>query len=102
MIFSYSLTEKLNFLIDEDSLGVERYIATMNVNIKKVGSVDELPYGVADEIVAQYAKEYNCVVITQDENLVKQCNVHEIKTVSVGIEDLAKKILQYIEDSKVA
>jgi len=95
------LTEKLNFLIDEDSLGVERYIATMNVNIKKVGSVDELPYGVADEIVAQYAKEYNYVVITQDENLVKQCNVHKIKTVSVGIEDLAKKVLQYIKDNKV-
>jgi len=79
-------------LIDEDSLGVVRYLSEIDTKIIKVGDIPELPKGTDDPIVAKYAKENNCIIVTRDDKMVKACNFHEVKTISLGIDDLARKV----------
>ncbi len=80
-------------LIDEDSLGVVRYLSELNAKIIKVGDIPELPKGTEDPIVAKYAKANNCIVVTRDDNMVKACDFYEVKVISIGMNDLAKKIV---------
>ena len=91
------MTGKLTLLIDADSLGVERYLGNLDVKIIKVGSIDELPRGTSDTKVAQYAYNHKCVVVTRDDKLVRQCKFYDVKVITLSIEDLAKKVIQFID-----
>ena len=86
-------------LIDEDSLGVDRYLSELDAKIIKVGSIPKLPKETTDPIVAKYAKANNCIVITRDDNMVKACNFHEVKVISIGIDDLTRKVVNALHDS---
>ena len=86
----------ITLLIDEDSLGVDRYLGELDVKITKVGNIPELPFGTDDPIVAKYAKKNNCIVVTRDDKMVKACNFHDVKVISTGIEDLARKVIESI------
>ena len=88
----------LSLLIDEDSLGVDRYLGELNAKIIKVGDISEIPKGTDDPTVAKYAKSNNCIVITRDDKMVKACNFHGVKVISIGIEDLARKVVDSLSN----
>jgi len=90
----------VSLLIDENSLGIDRYLSELDVKIIKVGDIPELPKGTDDPIVAKYAKANNCIIITRDDNMVKACNFHEVKVISIGIDDLAKKVVNELSESE--
>lgn len=92
---------KTTLLIDEDSLGVVRFLGELDVKIIKVGDIPELPLGTDDPIVAKYAKENTCIVVTRDDKMVKACNFHDVKVISIGIDDLAKKVVESLSESEV-
>lgn len=80
-------------LIDEDSLGVNRFLGELDVKIIKVGEIPELPLG-TDDAVAKFAKNNGCIVITRDDKLVKQCQFYEVKVITLGMDDLARKVIK--------
>jgi uncharacterized protein with PIN domain len=86
-----------SLLIDEDSLGVARYLGILGMNIIKIGDTNAPPLQSSDEEVAKYAKDHNCIVITRDDKLVKQCNVLDIQVIAIGIDDLARKVIKTLE-----
>ena len=92
------MSKKITFLIDEDVLGIDRYIAMLAVNIKKVGDEDAPALGSDDPTVAKYASDNKYVIITGDEKMVKQCRVFDIPCVTYSIEDLARKVIQYVKE----
>ncbi len=93
----------ISLLIDEDSLGVDRYLSELDAKIIKIGDDDvpELPKGTKDPIVAKYAKDNNCIVITRDDNMVKACNFYKVKVISIGIIDLGEKIVNELSEDKL-
>ncbi len=92
---------KRNLLIDEDSLGVARYLGVLeNVNIIKIGDPGAPPLQSEDEDVAKYAKVHDSVVITRDDKLVKQCKVLDLDVITFGIDDLARRVIQILGGSK--
>jgi len=90
--------KKITFLVDEDVLGIDRYIAMLDVNIKKVGDPDAPPLGSEDPVVAKYASDNKYVIITGDDKMVKQCRVFDIEYVTTSMEDLARKVVQYVKE----
>ena len=92
------MSKKITFLIDEDVLGIDRYIAMLDVNIKKVGDPDAPRLGSDDPIVAKYASDNKYVIITGDDKMVKQCRVFDIPYVTNSMEDLARKVIQYVKE----
>ena len=91
----------VSLLIDEDSLGVDRYLSELDVKIIKVGDIPELPKGTEDPVVAKYAKANNCIIITRDDNMVKACNFYKVKVISIGIIDLGEKIVNELSEDKL-
>jgi len=88
----------ITLLIDEDSLGVDRYLGELDVKIIKVGEIPELPLGTDDSIVAKFAKDNNCTVVTRDDKLVKQCQFHQVKAITLGMDDLARKVINSLQN----
>lgn len=85
----------IEFLIDENILGIDRYLEN-NVKYRKVGDESCIPKGSPDHEVAKFAKDNNLIIVTNDENLIKQCKLFEIKFIILDlIVDLAKKVLKY-------
>jgi len=84
---------KITFLIDENVLGIDRYLDTLDINFIKIGDLNAPQKGSDDPTVAKYAHDNNLVVVTNDENLVKQCKFAKVSFVTVGISDLAQKVI---------
>ncbi len=84
------------FLIDENLLGIDRYLEG-HVKFIKVGDDNErLPRGSSDPDVAKFAKDNNLVIVTNDSKLIKQCDLLEIEFITLDLTvDLAKKVLKY-------
>jgi len=93
---------KITFLIDENILGIDRFLATLDCNIIKVGDQGAPPLGSDDPIVAKCAYDNKYVVVRNDEKLVKQCRFLNVPFVSYGIEDLAKKVEEYANRSSTS
>lgn len=90
----------ITLLIDEDSLGTDRFLDELDAKIIKVGDIPELPFGTADPIVAKYAKNNNCIIVTRDDKMVKACNFHGVKVISIGIDDLARKVTNSLSETE--
>ena len=87
--------DEVEFLIDENILGIDRYLAN-KVKYKKVGDVGCPALETSDANVANFAQTNNMIIVTNDEKLVKQCKQAGIKYVTLDlIVDLAKKVLEY-------
>lgn len=91
--------KKISILIDENVLGIYRYLASLNVDLVKIGDPNAPPLGSDDATVANYAKQNQHTIVTNDEKLVKQCEFLGVPNISTGIEDLAKKVKNYLEKS---
>ena len=85
----------VKFLIDENLLGIDRYLEGY-VDFFRVGDDKRLPLGSSDPTVAKFAKDNNMIIVTNDGNLLKQCNLLDIEFVTLDlVVDLAKKVLKY-------
>lgn len=86
---------KTEFLVDEDVLGVDRYLDSYGIKYRKIGDDGCPPLSSDDPTVAKFAQEHNLVVITNDGKLVKQCDLLELDYVMLDLRDLAKKVKVY-------
>ena len=86
----------VKFLIDEQLLGIDRYLEG-HVKFIRVGDDEErLPLGSSDPKVAQFAKDNDLIIVTNDGKLIKQCNLLEIEFIALDlVKDLARKVLKY-------
>ena len=83
------------FLLDENVLGLARYLDG-KVKFKKIGDKDCPSKESLDPQVARFAKEYNLVIVTNDEKLEKQCRLFDIACVSIDMQlELVKRVLSY-------
>ena len=87
----------IEFLIDENILGIDRHLKSLNIPFRKIGDPECPKLGSDDPIVAKFAQENNLVIVTNDDNLLKQCDLLEIDCVMQDLRDLAKKVKAYSE-----
>lgn len=87
----------IEFLIDENVLGLDRYLDTFDIKYRKVGDKDCPKLGSDDPAVAKFAHKEKLVVVTNDENLQKQCDLFDVECVFMDLRDFARKIKQYAE-----
>lgn len=61
---------KITFLINENVLGLDRYLDTLGIHFIKIGDPNAPQKGSDDPAVAKYAHDNNLVVVTNDENFL--------------------------------
>lgn len=87
----------IEFLIDENVLGLDRYLLSLDIKFKKIGDPDCPPKGSDDPTVAKFAHKNKLVMITNDDNLKKQCEILDVGCVFMDLKDFARKIKDYAE-----
>jgi len=87
----------VEFLIDENVLGIDRYLSSYDIKFRKVGDPDCPPLGSDDPIVAKFALQNKMVVVTNDDKLLKQCEALDVSCVCMDLRDLAKKVKGYAD-----
>ena len=87
----------VEFLIDENILGIDRYLASHDIKYRKVGDPDCPPRGSDDPTVAKFALKHKLVIVTNDDNLQKQCDFLDVPCIFPTLSDLAKKVKAYSE-----
>jgi predicted nuclease of predicted toxin-antitoxin system len=85
----------VEFLIDENILGLDRYLDGMDIKYRKIGDNDCPVKGSKDPEVAKFAQKHNLVIITNDDKLTKQCDTLDVKYVFQDLRDFAKKVKEY-------
>lgn len=85
----------MEFLIDENVLGLARHLDTLDINYCKIGDDDCPEKGSKDPIVAKFAKEKGLIIVTNDDKLTKQCELLDVDFVFNDLRDFAKKIQEY-------
>ena len=89
----------IEFLIDENVLGIDRYLKTFDIKHRSIGGTDCPKLGSGDDEVAKFAKKENLVVITNDDNLTNQCNLFDVKYGFSDLTDFARKVKQYADSN---
>ena len=89
----------IEFLIDENVLGIDRYLKTFDIKHRSVGDSDCPELKSDDDVVAKFAKKENLVVITNDDNLKKQCELFGVKYVFSDLTDFARKVKDYADSN---
>ena len=89
----------LEFLIDENVLGIGRYLDAFDIKYRKIGDENCLELGSDDTKVAKFAEKENLVVITNDDKLTKQCELFGVKFVFSDLTDFAKKVKAYADSA---
>ena len=87
----------IEFLIDENVLGLNRHLDTLNIKYRKIGDPNCPEKGSSDPDVAKFAKEKDLVIVTNDDKLTKQCELLDIDFVFMDLRDFAKKVKQYAD-----
>ncbi len=87
----------IEFLIDENVLGLDRYLSSLDIKFRKVGDPDCPSKGSKDEIVAKFAQKNTLVIITNDDNLKKQCEMLNVGYVFMDLRDFARKVKEYAD-----
>jgi len=87
----------IEFLIDENVLGLDRYLDTFDIKYRKIGDKNCPEKGSDDPTVAKFAKKENLVILTNDDNLKKQCELFDVKIVFNDLTDFAKKVRDYAD-----
>ncbi|KAF6243633.1 hypothetical protein C6988_02505 [Nitrosopumilus sp. b1] len=85
----------VEFLIDENILGLDRYLEGMPIKYKKIGDHGCPPKGSKDSTVARFAQENNLVVLTNDDKLTKQCDLLGVDFIFQDLRDFAKKVKEF-------
>ena len=87
----------VEFLIDENITGLDRYLEGHDIKFRKVGDSISPELGTPDPLVAKFAKNNNLVVITMDNNLAKQCEPLDVDVVFWDLRDLSRKVKEYAD-----
>ena len=87
----------IKFLIDENVLGIGRFLDAFDIKYRKIGDENCPPLKSDDSAVAKFAEKENLVVVTNDDNLKKQCELFGVKFVFSDLTDFARKIKVYAE-----
>ena len=87
----------IEFLIDENVLGIDRYLSSLDIKYRKVGDPDCPALKSDDPTVAKFAKEHNLVVVTNDDKLQKQCDPLDVDCVIMDLRDLTNKVKKYAD-----
>jgi uncharacterized protein YacL len=87
----------IDFLLDENILGLDRYLDAYDVKYRKIGDPECPLKGSKDPIVAKFAKDNRLVVVTNDDNLSKQCELLDVDVVFMDLRDFAKKVKNYAD-----
>jgi uncharacterized protein YacL len=87
----------MEFLLDENVLGLGRYLDIFELKYRKIGDENCIPLKSTDSEVARFADQENLVMVTNDENLKKQCELFGVKYVFSDLTDFARKIKAYAE-----
>ena len=90
----------IEFLVDENVLGLARYLDTFEIKYRKVGDENCPPLGADDPTVAKFADKENLIIVTNDDKLKKQCDLFEVKCVFNDLTDFARKIKEYSDAQK--
>ncbi len=85
----------MEFLLDENVLGLDRYLDVFELKYRRIGDENCPPLKSSDSDVAKFANKENLVVVTNDDNLKKQCVLFEVKYVFSDLRDFARKIKTY-------
>ena len=89
----------IEFLIDENVLGLARYLDTLDVKYRKIGDENCPPLKSDDPTVAKFADKENLVVLTNDDKLKKQCELFGVKCVFNDLTDYAKRIKEFADSN---
>jgi len=87
----------MEFLLDENVLGLDRYLDVFELKYRRIGDGNCIPLKSSDSKVAKFADKENLVVVTNDDNLKKQCELFGVKYVFSDLTDFARKIKAYAE-----
>jgi len=87
----------VEFLLDENVLGLAGYMEGYNIKFRKIGDPDCPKTGSKDPIVAKFAKDNNLVVVTNDDDLTKQCEPLDVDFVFMDLRDFARKVKEYAD-----
>jgi len=87
----------IEFLIDENVLGLARYLDTFEIKYRSVGDQDCPQLGSDDPTVAKFAHKEKLVIATNDDKLKKQCELFGVKCVFNDLTDFAKKVKEYAD-----
>ncbi len=90
----------VEFLVDENILGLDRYLDTFDIKYRKVGEQDCPPLGSDDPTVAKFAKKEGLVVVTNDDDLNKQCELFDVECVFMDLRDFAKKVKEFADSQR--
>ncbi|MDE1863004.1 MAG: hypothetical protein KGI33_08840 [Thaumarchaeota archaeon] len=85
----------IEFLIDENVLGLDRYLSSLDIRFKKVGEPGCPAKGSDDPTVAKFSHKHGLVVVTNDDNLKKQCKILGVGYVFMDLKDFARKVKEY-------
>ena len=88
----------VEFLIDENVLGVSRYLGAFKIKYRKVGVGSCPDLRSDDSTVAEFALKENLVILTNDDKLKKQCELYDVGCVVHDLTDLAKKTKKCADD----
>ncbi|MCH7757181.1 MAG: hypothetical protein IIA19_01695 [Thaumarchaeota archaeon] len=89
----------IEFLLDENVLGLGRYLDVFDIKYRKIGDENCPPKGSDDSTVAIFANEENLVILTGDDDLKKQCELSGVKLVFNDLTDFAKKVKEYADSN---
>jgi len=87
----------IEFLIDENILGIDRYLKSFDIKFRSVGDSDCPPRGSDDPTVAKFALKYDLVVVTNDDKLRKQCEPLDVICIVPTLSDLSRKVRAYAD-----
>ena len=89
----------IKFLIDENILGIGRFLDAFDIKYRKIGDENCPALGSDDTKVAKFAEKENLVVITSDDKLTKQCELFDVKFVFGDLRDFARKVKEYADSN---
>ena len=84
----------MKILLDEDSSGFKKYFIGLEWDVKTVHDVNLS--GKDDQIIADYAKDNDYLLIIKDKKLAKVAKFHEIKHVHLDEPLIAKLLVKII------
>lgn len=87
----------IEFLIDENILGIDRYLKSFDIKFRSIGDTDCPSRGSDDPTVAKFAQSHGLVVVTNDDKLQKQCEFLGVPCIAQTLTDLANKVKIYAE-----
>ena len=87
----------IEFFIDENLLGLDRYLDFYETKYRKVGDEGCPGKGTADPEIVKFAHKEDLTVLTSDEKLTKHCNAAGIGCISHNLSDFAETVKKYAE-----